>query len=88
MVTTHLGKARLYLSALVFFASSSIYAGSGWTDYGYVEELIPTIHHRFKVNIALKGNKSGCKGKTVVLSGLRYIRGKGDVSGFISVYVR
>ena len=63
MVTTHLGKARLYLSALVFFASSSIYAGSGWTDYGYVEELIPTIHHRFKVNIALKGNKSGCKEK-------------------------
>ena len=63
MVTTHLGKARFYLCALIFCVSGSIHASSGWTDYGYVEELVPTIHHRFKVSIALKGNKSGCKEK-------------------------
>ncbi len=63
MVTTLSGKVRFYLCTLILFVSGPIYAGSGWTDYGYVEELIPTIHHRFKVNIALKGNKSGCKEK-------------------------
>ena len=38
-------------------------AASGWTDYGHVVELIPTIHHRFKVNIDVKDNKSSCRDK-------------------------
>lgn len=50
----------LLLALLVSFSSQ---AASGWTGYGYVLELVPTIHHRFKVNIELKGNKSGCKEK-------------------------
>ena len=36
-------------------------ASSGWTDYAEVIELVPTIHHRFKVNIAVKQSESDCK---------------------------
>ena len=50
-----------YLAALLLLISFSSQASSGWTGYGYVIELVPTIHHRFKVNIDLEGNKSGCK---------------------------
>ena len=38
-------------------------ASSGWTDYAGVVELVPTIHHRFKVAVAVKQNESGCKQK-------------------------
>lgn len=47
----------------IFLSSFSVQASSGWTGYGSVIELIPTIHHRFKVNIGVEGNKSGCKEK-------------------------
>ena len=38
-------------------------ATSGWTVYGCVVELVPTIHHRYKVSIDVKGNKNSCKKK-------------------------
>ena len=43
--------------------SFSAHSTSGWTNYGKVIELVPTIHHRFKVNVDVKGNKSDCKEK-------------------------
>ncbi len=43
--------------------SHSVSATSGWTSYGYIIELVPTIHFRFKVNIDVKGNSSACKQK-------------------------
>lgn len=46
---------------ILLFSSISCQASSGWTDYGYIIELIPTIHHRFKVNIDVEGNESACK---------------------------
>lgn len=54
---------RNILYTLLLLTSIPSQASSGWTDYGYVTELIPTIHHRFKVNIDVEGNKSGCKEK-------------------------
>lgn len=52
---------RNYLLILLLLMSFSCLASSGWTTYGKVIELVPTIHHRFKVNIDIKGNKSNCK---------------------------
>jgi len=48
---------------ILLLISFSSLANPGWTSYGYVIELVPTIHHRFKVNIDVKGNKSPCKDK-------------------------
>lgn len=52
----------LLLMVLILFSYSAS-ATSGWTAYGRVIELVPTIHHRFKVNIDVKGNNSACKEK-------------------------
>lgn len=52
---------RNVLLILLLLMSFSCFASSGWTSYGKVIELVPTIHHRFKVNIDIKGNKSSCK---------------------------
>ena len=52
---------RNYLLILLLLMSFSCLASSGWTTYGKVIELVPTIHHRFKVNIDIKENKSSCK---------------------------
>ena len=52
---------RIALFTLLLLSSIFCQASSGWTGYGYVIELIPTIHRRFKVNIDVKGNKSACK---------------------------
>jgi hypothetical protein len=38
-------------------------AVSGWTDYGTVAELTPTIHHRYLVRLNISANPSGCKDK-------------------------
>ena len=46
---------------LVFAVSFDSPASSGWTDYARVIELVPTIHHRFKVNIDVEQNESGCE---------------------------
>ncbi len=55
---------RYYFMALLLMLSfSSVAATSGWTGYGKVIELVPTIHQRFKVNIDIKGNKSDCREK-------------------------
>jgi hypothetical protein len=54
---------RIYLLTLLLLTSFPGRAASGWTDYGYVIELVPTIHHRFKVNLDVKGNKSSCNEK-------------------------
>ena len=52
----------LILMILALF-SYSVQATSGWTGYGHIIELVPTIHFRFKVNIDVKGNSSACKEK-------------------------
>ncbi len=54
---------RYFLLVFLMLFHLSVQATSGWTDYGYVVELVPTIHHRFKVNIDIKGNRSSCKKK-------------------------
>ena len=51
---------RRYLFILLL-AAFPCQASSGWTDYGYVIELQPGIHHRYKVGISVKENDSGCK---------------------------
>ena len=48
---------------ILLLISFSAHSTSGGTNYGKVIELVPTIHHRFKVNIDVKGNKSDCKEK-------------------------
>lgn len=57
------GSVKILLLLCLILPSFSARAASGWTDYGYVSELVPTIHHRFKVNIVVNNNKSGCKDK-------------------------
>jgi hypothetical protein len=54
--------ASLVLIISLFWANV-VMADSGWTDYAEVVELVPTIHHRFRVNIAVTKNDSGCKQK-------------------------
>lgn len=54
---------RFLLITISLLFSPFTQATSGWTDRGYVLELVPTIHHRFKVNIDVKGNRSSCKEK-------------------------
>ncbi len=54
---------KALLLIVLTLLSYSASATSGWTTYGRVIELVPTIHHRFKVNIDVKGNKSACKEK-------------------------
>ncbi len=54
---------RLLILLACLFSSFPSYATSGWTGYGHVIELVPTIHFRFKVKIDVKGNKSECKEK-------------------------
>lgn len=54
---------RYFVFTLLLTLNFSVLASSGWTGYGNVIELIPTIHHRFKVNIDVKENKSACKEK-------------------------
>lgn len=48
---------------LVLCAETSAYAASGWTDYAQVEELIPTGHMRYLVQLKVRENPSGCKNK-------------------------
>lgn len=54
---------RYLLLMLLMMFSSAVLATSGWTSYGHIIELVPTIHFRFKVNIDVKGNSSACKEK-------------------------
>lgn len=54
---------RFYLFIYLLTVSFSGSATSGWTGYGKVIELVPTIHQRFKVNIDVQGNSSNCKEK-------------------------
>jgi len=54
---------RYSLLTLLLLISFSCQATSGWTDFGYIIELQPTIHHRYNVNIDVKGNSSSCRQK-------------------------
>ncbi|MBE9560085.1 MAG: hypothetical protein IMF15_04810 [Proteobacteria bacterium] len=54
---------RILILMLLTLSSYSVRATSGWTGYGHIIELVPTIHFRFKVNIDVKGNNSACKEK-------------------------
>lgn len=54
---------RWYLLVILWLASFAAQAASGWTGYGHVIELVPGIHHRYKVNIDVGDNESGCKEK-------------------------
>ena len=61
MINGYWNLMRNYVLILLLLTSFSCLASSGWTTYGKVIELVPTIHHRFKVNIDIEGNKSSCK---------------------------
>ncbi len=54
---------RLCAFMSLLFISFSSSAASGWTSYGKVLELVPTIHQRFKVNIEVEDNPAACKQK-------------------------
>ena len=45
----------------VIFPVGTVQADSGWTDYGYVEELNPTGQHYYSVRLNVQHNPSGCK---------------------------
>ncbi len=49
----------LFLLILVY--SMSAHAESGWTDFGKVIEMIPDSDFRYRVNINVKENPSGCR---------------------------
>jgi hypothetical protein len=49
---------------LLFALPFHLQAVSGWTDYGTVAELTPTIHHRYLVRLNISENPSGCKDKS------------------------
>ena len=36
-------------------------AGSGWTDYVNVAELVPTTRHYYEIRLPVSENPSGCK---------------------------
>ena len=55
----------LIRSILPLSVSTAAIAVSGWTDYGTVAELTPTIHGRYLVKLNASGNPSGCDDKTV-----------------------
>lgn len=54
---------RILLLIISMLSAFPAQATSGWTSYGHVVELVPTIHFRFKVKIDVKDNKSECKEK-------------------------
>ena len=54
--------ALLGLGALAVCVTAS--AGSGWTDYTPVGELVPTAQPYYAVRLPVKHNPSGCSEKT------------------------
>ena len=52
-------------AGLLLFMPMMAYAASGWTDYAWVAELTPTIHHRFLVKLEVDQNPSGCDNKVM-----------------------
>ena len=51
--------------AATSLASLALHAASGWTTYGEVQELTPTIHQRFLVKLPVAKNPSGCDEATL-----------------------
>jgi len=49
---------------LLLTLAGSVYAGTGWTDYATVTELVATSQHYYHFTLAVKENPSGCKDKT------------------------
>ena len=52
------------LATCTLTLSSHVGAGTGWTDYVTVAELVPTNRHYYTVRLPVKENPSGCKIKT------------------------
>ena len=40
---------------------ATVQADAGWTDFGRIEELVPTSKHYFELRLDATGNHSGCK---------------------------
>ncbi|MCU7935131.1 MAG: hypothetical protein KZQ99_09650 [Candidatus Thiodiazotropha sp. (ex Dulcina madagascariensis)] len=55
----------ILLILILMFSPMIAIASAGWTDYGSVTELTPTIHGRFIVTINVTENPSGCKEKSM-----------------------
>ena len=53
----------LFIATNAIFFSHFAYAGSGWTDYVKVAELIPTDRHYYEVRLQVRKNPSGCREK-------------------------
>ena len=43
---------------------SAVWAGSGWTDFVRVAELVPTSKHYYEVRLPVGSNPSGCREET------------------------
>ena len=56
--------SRLLISMVCLaLAGSEGWAGAGWTAYGTVAELTPTVQGRFIVRLDVAGNTSDCSSK-------------------------
>jgi len=51
------------LAACLLVVSGVSRADAGWTEYARVIELIPTTRFYFEIQLAVKGNQSGCREK-------------------------
>lgn len=56
-------KCMILVSCSLLSFSSQVFGGSGWTSYGSVIELNPTMFKRFLVKIDVASNPSRCKHK-------------------------
>jgi hypothetical protein len=59
-------KRNISMIVGVFSLLFSLYsiAGTGWTDYVRIAELVPTARHYYELRLPVKENPSGCKRKT------------------------
>lgn len=49
------------LAAVLGMAVPAAFAGSGWTEYVAVAELVATDKHYYEVRLPVTDNESGCK---------------------------
>lgn len=59
----HTGSRSLVLWAYLALFAGDAWAVAGWTSYGTVAELNPTIFGRFLVKLDVSANPSGCRSK-------------------------
>ena len=56
-------RRTIAVMAFLALAGPEAWASSGWTGYGRVSELTPTVQGRFMVRLDVAGNPTGCRSK-------------------------